>query len=325
MKRFTTLTVAIVFAITCMATSIGTLTASAAGNVKYPAYKSGAKGAEVYAIQYLLYYQGLGNEVGTIDGVYGPKTTNAVKSFQSAKRLTRDGIAGDKTFRALNPYLKNGSKNDGVKALTYLLRNKFKLTSQSVTNTFNSTTVSAVKQLQKYFGLPQTGEVCHDTWATLFKASSVNIPEKTKAGAASTKRAYSKSLPNQKLYLSDGSTTPYFTVKEIMCGGANSSCKSPKCPGSFVLDSKLVDVLHGMRLELGALKVSGPLRCSEQAKKVNSSTASTTNHLVTKGLAVDVQSLTGKTQAQVLASAKKHGAKGDTYAGSTYIHVAVNP
>ncbi len=50
----------------------------------------------------------LGYSPGTIDGQYGPSTTQAVSRFQRAKGLTEDGILGPDTLRALTNALKTG-------------------------------------------------------------------------------------------------------------------------------------------------------------------------------------------------------------------------
>lgn len=57
-------------------------------------------------IQLLLAY--LGYSPGEIDGAIGTNTTAAIKAFQSAERLTADGIAGELTVQAL----KNAVAND---------------------------------------------------------------------------------------------------------------------------------------------------------------------------------------------------------------------
>lgn len=61
--------------------------------------KPGDTGAQVKALQRAL--KALGYSVGTIDGQYGPTTKTAVASFQHAEGLTEDGVFGPKTLNAL--------------------------------------------------------------------------------------------------------------------------------------------------------------------------------------------------------------------------------
>ena len=61
--------------------------------------KSGSKGEEVGIVQFKL--NSLGYTCGTVDGIAGSKFTNAVKSFQKARRLTQDGIVGKATWSKL--------------------------------------------------------------------------------------------------------------------------------------------------------------------------------------------------------------------------------
>ena len=61
--------------------------------------KYGSRGEEVKQIQTKLKRWGYYN--GSIDGIYGTKTLNAVKSFQRKNGLTVDGIAGTKTLNAM--------------------------------------------------------------------------------------------------------------------------------------------------------------------------------------------------------------------------------
>ena len=51
--------------------------------------KQGSKGGDVKLLQK---YMGV-----TQDGIWGPKTTEAVKKWQASKGLTPDGIVGPKT------------------------------------------------------------------------------------------------------------------------------------------------------------------------------------------------------------------------------------
>ena len=64
---------------------------------------------------------------GSVDGIYGPKTKEAVKYFQRKNGLTADGIVGKKTFEALgmmeqaNGSGSQSSNNGYTNSDTYLL------------------------------------------------------------------------------------------------------------------------------------------------------------------------------------------------------------
>lgn len=55
--------------------------------------KLGSKGKEVEDLQKYLKIK--------VDGSFGPKTEEAVKKFQSANKLTADGVVGEKTWNAM--------------------------------------------------------------------------------------------------------------------------------------------------------------------------------------------------------------------------------
>jgi hypothetical protein len=65
--------------------------------------RPGDEGERVVALQRAL--ATLGHDPGEPDGVYGPATTEAVRSFQTAGGLPADGIAGPNTLNALNEAL----------------------------------------------------------------------------------------------------------------------------------------------------------------------------------------------------------------------------
>lgn len=61
--------------------------------------KMGSRSEEVRKIQQVLSQKGYYN--GNIDGIFGTRTKNAVINFQRENGLVADGIAGEKTLKAL--------------------------------------------------------------------------------------------------------------------------------------------------------------------------------------------------------------------------------
>lgn len=63
----------------------------------------GSRGNDVRLLQLAL--QRSGNSAGTIDGVFGTRTLNAVRRFQTQNGLLPDGVVGPLTWEAIMPYL----------------------------------------------------------------------------------------------------------------------------------------------------------------------------------------------------------------------------
>ena len=59
----------------------------------------GSRGSEVRAVQEKLKERGLSK--GSVDGIFGTQTKDAVKKFQKQQGLTADGIAGPATLKRL--------------------------------------------------------------------------------------------------------------------------------------------------------------------------------------------------------------------------------
>ena len=72
--------------------------------------KYGSRGNEVTQIQTKLKRWGYYN--GSVDGIYGSKTVEAVKYFQRKNGLTVDGIAGPATLKAMGIYNSNSSTSN---------------------------------------------------------------------------------------------------------------------------------------------------------------------------------------------------------------------
>ena len=77
-------------------------------SISYSLSKFGSSGQEVKQIQQKLKAWGYYN--GSVDGIFGSKTLEAVKRFQRKNGLTADGIVGSKTLAALGI---NSSSNSG--------------------------------------------------------------------------------------------------------------------------------------------------------------------------------------------------------------------
>ena len=80
--------------------------------------RRGSSGSEVRQIQEKLKRWGYYN--GSVDGVYGSKTEDAVKSFQRKNGLTVDGIAGRKTLNAMGIYSSSSSGGSSSNDLNLL-------------------------------------------------------------------------------------------------------------------------------------------------------------------------------------------------------------
>ena len=68
-------------------------------NITLTQLSNGGKGEQVKTLQRLL--NALGYSCGKADGDFGKNTLAAVKKFQSAKKLTADGIVGQNTWNRL--------------------------------------------------------------------------------------------------------------------------------------------------------------------------------------------------------------------------------
>ena len=133
---------------------------------------------EVKAIQFLLRARGVYSS--RPDGVYGPKTTTAVKKFQISRGLKVDGVVGPATFPKLVQTVKRGAHGDNVRAAQVLLRDfggheaQYPYASMKVDGVFGYNTESAVRDYQNEHGIVGSklikvnGVVDTLTWALVF-------------------------------------------------------------------------------------------------------------------------------------------------------------
>lgn len=123
----------------------------------------------VTAVQYLLRARG---HTVTADGVYGPSTQSAVRTFQTAAGLTADGIVGPSTWPKLVTTTRQGDRGDAVRAVQVygMLRHPGD-TALVVDGDFGPTTADRLTFHQESWGLVSDGVAGSMTWAFLARES----------------------------------------------------------------------------------------------------------------------------------------------------------
>ena len=168
----------------------GTLTAVKKFQSKYGLVSDGIVGDvtwntlknEIATIQAQLNKKGC--SVGTVDGIAGPATYNAVISFQNKNGLTADGQVGTATWDILFDTVSGGTtytrilkvtsplmQGDDVKAVQNKL-NSLGYNCGTADGYYGNATRSAVISFQSAKGLTVDGEVGPATWNALFNSSS---------------------------------------------------------------------------------------------------------------------------------------------------------
>jgi peptidoglycan hydrolase-like protein with peptidoglycan-binding domain len=137
-----------------------------------PVLQQGSSGPDVRRVQRILVMIKLfGWE--EIDGIFGPKTKGAVKSFQESKNLVEDGIVGPATWGAMpkdpnTPLVSNGDTGPVVKALQQGLHTIASggsgLDPGPTDGTFGPKTEAAVRAYQTDQGVESDGIVGDRTW-----------------------------------------------------------------------------------------------------------------------------------------------------------------
>ena len=96
-------------ALLCTILLLNTLVLGFAQSALAASYRQGDSGSAVTTIQTKLKRWGYFD--GPVDGIYGSKTSKAVRSFQRKNGLTADGVAGPATLKALG--MEQTSQNSG--------------------------------------------------------------------------------------------------------------------------------------------------------------------------------------------------------------------
>ncbi|MGN0779815.1 MAG: peptidoglycan-binding protein [Aristaeellaceae bacterium] len=156
-------------------------------SITYATLREGDTGSAVTNLQYTLYE--LDYYDGEIDGVYGDTTKDAVRAFQIQNNLSPvDGVAGNKTLQRLYSSsaiaastnttkfttLEKGDKGESVVQLQDVLKKLGYLS--TITGVYDSDTVTAVKNFQRYNGLTVDGKAGEATQQKLYSSSAVAYP-----------------------------------------------------------------------------------------------------------------------------------------------------
>ncbi|HEX2297829.1 MAG TPA: peptidoglycan-binding protein [Pseudonocardiaceae bacterium] len=120
----------------------------------FPVLRRGDRNAAVRVAQYLLGDRGV---AVTVDGIFGPRTEAAVKTFQTQHGLQQDGVVGELTWSRLIRTLQEGGSGAAVKAVQVILSRIAQ--PLDVDGAFGPKTKSAVKVFQADNGLQQDGIV----------------------------------------------------------------------------------------------------------------------------------------------------------------------
>lgn len=142
--------------------------------------QEGANNTNVNMIQSFLQTLKLYSE--PIDGVFGPKTKEAVLKFQAANGLKQDGIVGVNTAIALDneawplqqALLEEGYAGEDVKKFQEMYNSYFG--TLAVDGVFGPKTKAAVIKFQQSRGLTADGIVGRQTWASLYSLATHDIP-----------------------------------------------------------------------------------------------------------------------------------------------------
>lgn len=204
-------------------------------------YKYGDSDESIVAYQKRLVKLGYLDSGYECGGKMDSKTVSAIKTFQEANGLVRDGCLGPATMEQLNSKnavayaIRFGMSGSDVKAVQQRLHKLGYIRSGQVTGYYGESTVEAVKAFQKRNSLSQNGEI---NTKTLDKLNS----DKAKAApSASTKKTPtpkpgSKTTPTPKPGSGGTVSSPKGVEKFIKIAEEKVGCKyvrGAKGPNSF--------------------------------------------------------------------------------------------
>lgn len=149
--------------------------------------RKGSKGPDVRTLQKKL--TAAGHSLNPIDENFGPKTDTALRNFQRQHQLTADGVAGSRTWDALDAAIKEIERKKTIKTIRKNSRGPLVRTLQEklsaagypvkpLSEYFGPITDTAVRNFQRKNKLLADGVVGANTWRALSDAASTKLVEK---------------------------------------------------------------------------------------------------------------------------------------------------
>lgn len=173
--------------------------------------KKGSNGVEVQILQYALH-------TAKKDGVFDSNLKTTVINFQSANKLTTDGIVGTKTWSAIcsqMPTIRLGDRSDYVHVWQLML-NAVSVIPDSF---FGFNTLGATKTYQSASGLVADGIVGKKTWA---KAFGSTIESESSSTTTTNKKPVDYKQYDSKwgsvIYTKNGTYNTKQTIRNSGCG-----------------------------------------------------------------------------------------------------------
>ncbi len=273
----------------------------------------GDSGPDVEGIQQRLYELGYLDNKANIQGVFGDKTEEAVKSFQKKNDLTADGKVGDHTLEMLygeevvsNAY-RLGDKNQVIEDCQVALKRLGYLTFKP-DGEMGKATVTAIKAFQQANGLTRDGALGPVTRDMILSGDAQEMVMQIGDYGTNVKNVQARLAKLN--YLSSANATGYFG--EITADAVKAFQKR----SGLTQDGKIGAVTLTMLNSSSAKKAVSPPSTSKETKTGSSSSSSGSSSSGSSGSVADVSDKSGVEKLVALAESKL---------GSTYVRGAKGP
>ncbi|WP_110927526.1 C40 family peptidase [Bacillus massiliglaciei] len=196
-------------------------------NIGDQTLKPGTTHNDVKQLQELLKLKGYFKYTGAYTANYGSYTTSAVKSFQKAKGLTADGIAGRNTFNALGVY--NVNNTSLVKYAKTLIGTPYVWGGTTTSGFDCSGFVNYVFKKSQGITLPRTTSLLYSN--TGLKVSSPSVGDLVFFDTSSSKTGVS----HVGIYIGNGQFINASSSKGVSIADLNNSYWKPRYLGAKTL------------------------------------------------------------------------------------------